>query len=351
MIYKYSKELMDKAYSMRKSGASNKAVAKALGVTPTEASRMYAYCMYRRNLDERYGDNPNHVYHLEIPGYLFDRLIANNISSVNTVKRIGIKGLKALDSMGGTSAELIFNATNSYLSKIKSGKFNKVSKADKGLIFDSNFKPSDLVVSGASGDETFDPTLTPTQRMVRRPRKVSYYKECEVNYIDPEIARDIISLYVTCQLGYSAIRHVIGLESDKQVEDVIRQHLLGRNSKPIVIKYKGEKHSFYGELPCPASKEISETSARIIRDLVESKYHTENDPYVRQMINTNRWWDDPVKKGGCRCPECGQKVRASAKFCNHCGATLQKYPIKIRALQLAMDPEAMKLGGDETLCN
>lgn len=68
--------------------------------------------------------------------------------------------------------------------------------------------------------------LTPSQMKCKKPRVVNYKDDLEKQ----QKARDIIILYVDCGLGYSPIRHVVGCKNDKLVEDVVRQHMLGRNN-------------------------------------------------------------------------------------------------------------------------
>ena len=67
----------------------------------------------------------------------------------------------------------------------------------------------------------------------------------------------------------------------------------------------------------------------IIQALIDEKYHTKNDPYVRDMLRTNTWYDDPVKAGGNCCPTCKQKVKAYEKTCPNCGEVLHKYPTQL----------------------
>lgn len=146
--------------------------------------------------------------------------------------------------------------------------------------------------------------LTPSQKAVKHPRRIIYggsKQNC-----DPELGRDIIVLYVQCGLGYSPIRHIIGAKNDKIIENVVRQHMLGRNK----VNFES------GELLCPGSKYISNLNHKIIEHMV-SKYGTGDDPYIKHMLIHNKWSDDPVvyiKK----CPSCGKKVESDWKACPHC---------------------------------
>lgn len=151
--------------------------------------------------------------------------------------------------------------------------------------------------------------LSPTQAKVKKPRRV-YYDGKKKN-CDPELARDIIILYTTCKLGYSPIRHLLGLPNDKKIEDVIRQHMLGRNNVDGSI----------GELYCPGSKYIGDIEHQIVKNIA-SKYRTTDDPYVKDMITHNKWSDDPVVYIP-KCPKCGKVVEREWIACPFCMCSLK----------------------------
>lgn len=149
--------------------------------------------------------------------------------------------------------------------------------------------------------------LTPAQKKVKQGRPVYY--EGEKKNCEPEIARDIIFLYVTCGMGYSAARHVTGGKSDKLIEDVIRQHGFGRKS------VDGDK----GELQCPGSYTLSEKFLPLVRDLIK-KYGTGNDSYNIKMLETGECRDDPLcAKKIKECPKCHADWDESWNFCPQCG--------------------------------
>lgn len=148
--------------------------------------------------------------------------------------------------------------------------------------------------------------LSPSQQKVKRPRPVRYdgnKKNCE-DYM----ARDIITLYVYCGLGYSPIRHILGLENDKLIEDVVRQHMLGRTKADGSI----------GELPCPAKKTLSDSTKAIVNEFA-ARYETFNDRYIIEMVQTGTWKDDPVYKD-VTC-SCGAKLDPKWRLCPYCGDT------------------------------
>lgn len=161
--------------------------------------------------------------------------------------------------------------------------------------------------------------LTPSQQKVKQPRPVHYSSSQQLTfesskklrYVDPEDGRYIILLYVTCGLGYSAIREVMGYKNDKIIEDVVRQHMLGR----------GKVDCMNGELECPPINPLNEFTAYIIKTV--AKYRgTLNSEYVSKMLATGRWWDQPVKPKVHKC-KCGYTITDSSfKHCPMCGIDL-----------------------------
>lgn len=149
--------------------------------------------------------------------------------------------------------------------------------------------------------------LTPTQKKVKKPRPV-YYDGPKKN-TDSDLAADIITLYVTCKLGYSPIRHIIGDKNDHKVEDVVRQHMLGRKD------VDGEK----GELRCPGSTEIEEYYISVIKHMIQ-KYGTSDDEYIVKMMTKGKWYDHPAyEKKLTACPRCGKEVQGDWVCCPYCG--------------------------------
>lgn len=148
--------------------------------------------------------------------------------------------------------------------------------------------------------------LSSTQKKVKQPRRCIY--DGEKKNTEPELARDILSLYITCKLGYSAIRHVLGLNSDKKIEDVIRQHMLGRKGVDGTI----------GELSCPGSTEIEECYKSVVADAIR-RYKTHEDEYNIKMMSTGKWSDDPVIKKPTTCRKCSRELDSEWKLCPFCG--------------------------------
>ena len=148
--------------------------------------------------------------------------------------------------------------------------------------------------------------LTPSQKKVKRPRPVRYAgdkKNC-----DDFMARDIITLYVYGGLGYSPIRHILGLETDKLIEDVVRQHMLGRSKADGSV----------GELFCPPKKKLDDTTRALINEFC-IRYNTYSDKYIITMLDTGVWKDDPVyDQVTC---VCGAKLDPKWRLCPFCGDT------------------------------
>jgi hypothetical protein len=148
--------------------------------------------------------------------------------------------------------------------------------------------------------------LSSTQRKVKQPRRCIY--DGEHQNTDKTLARDILSLYITCKLGYSAIRHILGLPNDKKIEDVVRQHMVGRKGVDGAI----------GELQCPGSTTIEESYKTVVEQCMRD-YKTQNDPYNVKMMTTGKWEDDPVAKKITTCAFCGKELEDSWVACPYCG--------------------------------
>lgn len=157
--------------------------------------------------------------------------------------------------------------------------------------------------------------LSSTQKKVKVPRPCVYSGDHKNT--DVELARNIIILYVACKLGYTPIRHILGLPNDKKIEDVIRQHMLGRNKVDGSI----------GELYCPGTSNLEETYLSLIEE-ISKRYGTFNtDPYVKEMILTGKCPSD--KKYDPNMCECGKKLQDEWVACPFCG---RKKPEKSKKL-------------------
>lgn len=162
--------------------------------------------------------------------------------------------------------------------------------------------------------------LTPSQMKVKQPRPVRYVHKGvsaemkkKYRYIEPEEARQIITLYMVCGLGYSPIRQVMGYDDDKKIEDVIRQHMLGR----------GKVDAENGELHCPPINPLTEKTTKMIYEISEYR-GTLEDPYVKEMFKIGRWWDEPARAKEYKC-ECGYVITdQSFDFCPRCGKEVDK---------------------------
>jgi len=137
------------------------------------------------------------------------------------------------------------------------------------------------------------------------------YYEGPKKKIDHEVGVDILTLYIAGRLGYSPIRHILGLKNDKLIEDVIRQHRLGRS---LTRKQDGYKEC---RLRCPSSNQLEDLSALLVKRMSE-KYNTENDDYVYNMLTTGEWKDDPVGADYNKCKKCGADLDPTWTFCPHC---------------------------------
>lgn len=151
--------------------------------------------------------------------------------------------------------------------------------------------------------------LTPSQMKVKKPRVVNYSNDI----YKQQYGRDIITLYVACGLGYSPIRHILGLRNDKLIEDVVRQHMLGRSNVD----------SENGELYCPQSKKLDVYTSFIIKYMCE-RYGTMTDPYIKSMFETGKWKDDPVTLSKKICPYCSKEMEKDWLFCPYCNTQLKR---------------------------
>lgn len=139
--------------------------------------------------------------------------------------------------------------------------------------------------------------------------------------MDPETGVDILTLYITCKLGYSPIRHIVKCKNDKLIEDVIRQHRLGRS---LTRKEDGYKEC---RLRCPSSEKLDEISTKIIMQIAE-KHGTLNDDYVRKMLETGTWKDDPVGADYYKCKKCGYDLQEDWEFCPKCQTRIKAPKVK-----------------------
>ena len=141
--------------------------------------------------------------------------------------------------------------------------------------------------------------------------------------ITHEMGVDILTLYITCKLGYSPIRHIVGCKNDKIIEDVIRQHRLGRS---LTRKEDGYKEC---RLRCPSSEKLDEISTKLIMQIAE-KYGTLKDPYIQKMLTTGVWKDDPVGADYYKCKKCGFDLQEDWTFCPMCQTRIK--PPKVKKL-------------------
>ena len=142
------------------------------------------------------------------------------------------------------------------------------------------------------------------------------YYEGPKKKLDHDMGVDILTLYITCKLGYSPIRHIIGLKNDKIIEDVIRQHRLGR---ALTKKEDGYKEC---RLRCPSDSHLNELTTTIIKQIAE-KYNTLNEDYVYKMLTTGTWADDPVGADYNKCKKCGADINPEWIFCPMCQTRLK----------------------------
>ena len=154
---------------------------------------------------------------------------------------------------------------------------------------------------------------SPGQRDSKRPRPINYRAFPEIQ----ETCRDIITMYVTLGLGESAVRHVIGAEDDKLIEDVVRQHNLGRNN------IDSGQRVYTTKLYCPNKKELSSLDVRIIQHLCD-KYGTLSDPYNVKLIRNKTWNNDPSYMKNKNCRNCGHTVPFENNFCPMCGYQIRR---------------------------
>lgn len=141
------------------------------------------------------------------------------------------------------------------------------------------------------------------------------YYEGPNKKLDHEVGLDILTLYIVCGLGYSPIRHIIGVKNDKIIEDVIRQHRLGRS---LTRKEDGYKEC---RLRCPKASTLDEFTTQVVLR-VAKKYGTENDEYVYKMLTTGTWKDDPVGADYYKCKKCGNECMLTWDVCPNCGELL-----------------------------
>ena len=137
---------------------------------------------------------------------------------------------------------------------------------------------------------------------------------------DEKFARDVITLYLTCKLGYAPIRRILGKKSERKIGDIIRQHGFGRKS----LKAKNNSDT---ELNCPSSTIISKIDCELIKEIAKD-YGTYDDPYVKNMIETGRWKDEKrTRVWKCKC---GQEWEDGWAFCPKCGT--RRDPAKTKKL-------------------
>lgn len=140
--------------------------------------------------------------------------------------------------------------------------------------------------------------MTPSQAKCKKPRIVNY-KDDHKKQSD---ARDIIMLYVGCGLGYTPIRLILNLPNDKLIEDVVRQHMIGRNDTDDEI----------GELYCPPSKHLSPLMRQLVKE-ISIRHDTLKMTKVAHLVETGNW---PKK---VTCVGCGREMNSDFSYCPYCG--------------------------------
>lgn len=129
--------------------------------------------------------------------------------------------------------------------------------------------------------------------------------------LESDTGVDILTLYIVCGLGYSPIRHIIRAKNDKIIEDVIRQHRLGRS---LTRKEDGYKEC---RLRCPGSNRLDELTTQIVLRIAQ-KHGTEDEDYVHNMLITGMWSDDPVGADYNKCKVCGNDLNPEWIICPIC---------------------------------
>ena len=147
-----------------------------------------------------------------------------------------------------------------------------------------------------------------------KPRVVRYRGE-KANFTD-SLGCDIITLYLTCKLGYAPIRMIMGLSNDSKIERVIYQHKLFRADP--------DNHDVT-DLQAESATKIDDIYMPIIKDRI-NKYNTADHPYIAKMLKTQTWYDlDPSKERDLiadfegRCRNCSSKLDPKWDFCPKCG--------------------------------
>lgn len=153
-----------------------------------------------------------------------------------------------------------------------------------------------------------------SKKTSRPPRPIRY--RGQKRHFSDEYGRDIITLYVTCGLGYSPIRMLMGFSTDSKIERVIYQHHIFRTNP--------DSHADT-DLQAPSNTTIPDVYMPIIR-AIANKYGTSDHPYVSTMLETQKWYDLPVSKEQDllydfqnTCRNCSAKLDPKWDFCPKCG--------------------------------
>lgn len=351
MKFKYSIDDMNEVFELRRSGNQNSRVAVIMNMTQGEASRCYVEAIKYYSYETRYGKLPLHVYHLLLPETIILHMIDTKIEFFDQLTD-AIKN-KKLESLGFSKSEVsaitaAYSATyateqNARLQLLSDCILYKVDYHKEinllELIESVKQVAEEYVSTEPLEHDLVDFTLTPTQRKVARPRKVNYYDPNGKNYVDPQVARDIIVLYVWCGLGYSPIRELLGHTNDKVIEDVVRQHMFGRSQTTHEVVVDGVSYPFYGELVCPGCKghKLDQHTTPIVVAIAD-RYGTRNNQYVKEMLKRGEWWDAPSYIKSKPCPKCGKDASTSDKLCKFCGTRLQPAD----TIQLISEKELIK---------
>lgn len=104
-----------------------------------------------------------------------------------------------------------------------------------------------------------------------------YYRGTDANF-DPELARDIITLYVTCSFGPRAIQHVLGLPCPRPIYDVLSQHNLCLNDNvDACVEF---------ELHRDTSRRLQSYQRQVVYAMIK-KYSTADDSRVVSLLTAS----------------------------------------------------------------
>lgn len=129
----------------------------------------------------------------------------------------------------------------------------------------------------------------------RRPK--IYHEDTFKGQVQQNDAKNILLLYL-CGLGYSPIRHILGMRySETSIARIVTNHKLGRR------EVAGDE----GYLCCKAQNPYSDFTAMVV-NTISNYYGTVNDEYITNMVATRLWHDESKgvsndAKNACRLEE------------------------------------------------